>query len=104
MSELILLLVLHHSLTVGTPASDCADALRRLTGNVFERAAITHVTELDARLTRWVDREVDLVRIAGGGLAYTIQGPRNEVAIVVCAPQAPTPPAPATSSTTPPSS
>lgn len=97
---ILLLLVIHHSLSLGLGAipDECADALRSLTGNVFERAAISHVTAVDFRVARtFAERELAPVPRAAG-LAYTVQGPRNEVAIVVCAPAVESPPAPASTS------
>ena len=96
---ILLLLVIHHSLSLGLGAipDECADALRSLTGNVFERAAISHVTAVDFAVRRLAEPELAPVPRAAG-LAYTVQGPRNEVAIVVCAPAVESPPAPASTS------
>jgi hypothetical protein len=98
---MLLLLVIHHSLSLGLGAipDECADALRSLTGNVFERTAITHVSTIDFAVARTLaEPELAPVPRAAAGLAYTVQGPRNEVAIVVCAPAVESPPAPASTS------
>jgi hypothetical protein len=93
---LLLLVVLYQSLTLGSVPTDCAAALRALTGNPFERAAITHVTQFELRgAIRTFAEPERIVPAASTGLAYTVQGPRNEVGILVCGPAAEEAPAPA---------
>jgi hypothetical protein len=95
----LLLLVLHQSLTMGSVPTDCAAALRALTASPFERAAITHVTQVELREVRAFAEPERIVPLAPTGIAYTVQGPRNEVAILVCGPASDAPPAPAASQT-----
>lgn len=95
----LLLVVLYQSLTLGSVPTDCAAALRALTGNPFERAAITHVTQFELRGVRTFAEPERIVPAASTGLAYTVQGPRNEVGILVCGPAAEEAPAPAANRT-----
>jgi hypothetical protein len=50
------------------------------------RSALTHVSEVGSERTR--APAVAVPRIPPILLAYTLQGPQNEVAILVCAPSA----------------
>lgn len=80
--------VFHQSLTGGLhlATDDCPDALRSLTGRLFVRSSLTHVSEVGSDRAR--APAVAVPRIPPILLAYTLQGPQNEVAILVCAPSA----------------
>lgn len=80
--------VFHRSLSPGLSADTehCAAALRALTRGILVKSTLTHVTGMGPDR-----RAVELERLPAvppGLLAYTLQGPGDEVAILVCGPAA----------------
>lgn len=81
----VALLVLFHSLSAGTPSAGCADTLRELTRH---SAKITHAaplvgTRLETATSAPAITPIPIER-AVGAVAYVVEGPGNEVALLVC--------------------
>jgi hypothetical protein len=75
-----------HSAGLSVGTDHCAGEIRRLTAGLFGKASLTHVTDFGAERRRFeVERVPEPLPIL---VAYTLQGPQNEVAILVCGPAA----------------
>lgn len=81
MTELLAFLVLALSVSSGPDptATQCAEVLSQLSQSI---ARVTHVRQVSFAAARTT---VALARVRGPELVYTIQGPGDEVAIVLCA-------------------
>ena len=82
------MIVLHQSVSGGLSVStdNCPEALKVLTGGLLLRSNITHVTT-DSRSLAAAALTERAIPVALVGLIYTLEGPRNEVAILACAPE-----------------
>src|SRR5262245_5691981 len=74
-----------HSGGLSPGPEDCTDALRALTAGLVSRPAITHIVPLGGDALERVPARIIPFPVAAIMLAHVLQGPQNEVAIIVCA-------------------